>query len=176
MYSFFVRCIRTLGNALLYGTIFSFIIWGTVYAMAGTRMISLAGIDFVDFFTQWQGNGTAWVNASALHTSRNDTWIPFPWDNQNYIRWTTNFQYGNVNISDSLCLGWVCRNNWPQITTWWWGYYETKWWSNPSYCYWSPALNSKTGWYNCPAWFQAIRVNTSCTCDCRSERNLFLCI
>ena len=129
--STFYRLSRLIGNSLLYGSIFALIIWGTTYAMTGTKMLPnflSSGVDFISFFSD-TGTGNAGVDAKSYYARSNGSWIWYPGDNRNYLRNHTflsgslidennNSYYvnpdGTTNLNQ-LCINGVCKNTWGNI-------------------------------------------------------------
>ena len=133
MRTFLLRLSRLIGNSLLYGSIFALIIWGTTYAMTGTKMLPnflSSGVDFISFFSD-TGTGNAGVDAKSYYARSNGSWIWYPGDNRNYLRNHTflsgalidenNNNYyvnpdGTTNLNQ-LCLNGVCKTVWPASTS-----------------------------------------------------------
>lgn len=85
----------------------SILVWGFAYAAPWFNLMSLGGMDFFKFFKDDASN--VGIEASAFHTRINDSYLPSPVDNYNYIRGKTFL--GNdtvvVDASGNLWVGTV---------------------------------------------------------------------
>lgn len=78
---------KTLIRILSSTVIVSLVLASFVYAAPGFKLTSLSGMNFFTFFQD--NSADIGIDASSLHSRINNSYIPSPADNFNYIRGKT---------------------------------------------------------------------------------------